>query len=116
MNHDVGEKSQPLTYFLFQILIGWSFEGPINEHRPSDHILLGNESPVAAVITDVTVVAHGKVVIGWDNQVVSLDVLLHQQLPVWSHVVEFGRRDGGEVVTIRSEEHTCELPSRPHLV
>src|SRR5207248_3253518 len=61
----------------------------------------GNETPITAVVTDVPIVAHGKVVVRRDHDIVSLDVILHRELPLWSHVVEIRRGNGGKVVAVR---------------
>src|SRR5262249_47435549 len=36
-------------------------ERPIDEHRPPDEILFGDESPVTAVAADVAIVTHGEI-------------------------------------------------------
>src|SRR5882672_2360869 len=58
-----------------QVLVRRRNERPVDEHRPSDYILLRDESPEAAVIADVTIVAHRKVVIRRHNNVFALDEL-----------------------------------------
>src|SRR5437879_11731044 len=72
----------------------------VDEHRPTDYILLRGEAPKAAVEADVTIIAHSEVAIGRNNQIVPLDVLRQRQLPGWGHVIEIGGRHCREIVAI----------------
>src|SRR5581483_874255 len=74
---------------------------PVNEHGTPYYIFFGNESPKAAVITYVAIVAHSEVTLRGNDHVVALNVLLQHQLPIWKKIVVFGRRDRGEVIAIR---------------
>src|ERR1039457_3694561 len=62
------------------------------------------EAPVAAVVTHVAVIAHGKVAVRGHNDIVAFEMRTKFLLPLLiSHTVHFGRWDRGEVVAIRVE-------------
>src|SRR5438477_7384505 len=63
VQHYVAQKSNPVAHALLQIFVGRRFKGPVNQHGPADEVLLGNKSPVPAVIADVAVIAHAEITI-----------------------------------------------------
>src|SRR6185369_7327251 len=83
-----------------QILVRRRFERPVDEHRPANHIFFRDKSPVAAVITHVAIVSHGEIAVGRHYDVVALNVLRQQLLPVGKEAVVVGWRHGRKVVAI----------------
>src|SRR5215469_17200712 len=104
VNHDFGEEAQTLAEFLLQVLIPWSFKRPVDEHRPSDQVLAGYESPVPAVITDIAVVAHGEIAVRGDHDVIALNVLLQRSFPFRKQVVEIRGSNCREIVAVGVKE------------
>ena len=47
---------------------------PIDDQGPSHNVLSGNESPITTVGTVISVIAHSKITIGWNNNFFSLRV------------------------------------------
>src|SRR5437588_12929131 len=61
VNHHVGDESDPIEKVCLLVLVRGRLERPVNEHGPPNQILARNESPVAAIVADVAVIAHGVV-------------------------------------------------------
>src|SRR5258705_2902751 len=100
MNDDMCQESQAVPHAAHLVLMGRRDKRPVDEHGTANHIFLWNESPEAAVITDVAVVAHSEVVIRRYNNVVTLDVARQFSLPLPSDAVHV-LRNGGEIFAIR---------------
>ena len=100
MDDYVGQELKPLTDFLLQILVGRGLERPINKHGTPNHVFLWDESPVPAVVTHIAVVAHAEITVGRNYEVITFDMLLHNQLPFRGDAVEIRGWYGGEIVAI----------------
>ena len=74
---------------------------PVNKHGAADHVLLWNETPVAAVIAHVPVVAHGKVTVRRHHDVAALDMRGSSSLH-FSLLTPYSsrRRHGGKIVAV----------------
>src|SRR5690242_3608201 len=101
-NH-ASDEFQTIADFGLLILVRGCFEGPVNKHRPSNDILLRNESPESAVITYIPVVAHPEIAVRRNDNVVALYVLLHHQLPVNKQVVVFSWGNCREIISIGAD-------------
>src|ERR1700756_5593795 len=99
-NYFTEEKLNPIGPFCLEVLVIRSFKRPVNKHRPPDNIFLGNESPIAAVQTDATMVAHGEVMVGRNNYVVTLNVRWHIDRPVRPDIRIIARRNCRKIVAV----------------
>ena len=101
VNDRVQESGNSLGEFSLRVLALRGFERPVDEHRPADHMFLGDEAPVAAVQAHVAVVSHPEVALGGHYDVAVFDVRVHRQLPIVQDIGVFLRPHGREVVAIR---------------
>src|SRR5207247_3509805 len=81
MNDDVAEKSHPLPEFPLLILVFARLERPVDKHRAANDILSRNESPISAVKTQVSIVAHSKVAVRGHDKIAVFKVGGHGQCP-----------------------------------
>src|ERR1700688_4686455 len=101
MNDDVRHKSHPVADAAHLVLVGGRDEGPIDEHRAADHVFARNEAPVAAVVADVAIVAHGKQTVWRNYDVPTLEVGGQFLSPLFiPYSVHFGGRHGGKIVAV----------------
>src|ERR1700746_116998 len=77
VNGHMREKSDALAEIGAAVLIRRRIERPVDEHRPSDHVFFRDEAPVPAVEADITIVAHPKIAIFGNDNVIPLDVRAH---------------------------------------
>src|SRR6185437_15199267 len=84
-----------------QVLAGGFHERPVDEERPSDHILPRHEAPVAAVVTYVTIIAHHEQAIGGDHQLFTLEMRAQGEAPFRGHAAGVAWGNGGEVIPVR---------------
>src|ERR1700690_4257119 len=82
VNDGVQQKSQPVARVAHQVLVGRSNKRPVDEYRPPDQVLLGNEAPVTAVFAHVAVIAHAEVTVRWHYDVFALYVGGLRELPI----------------------------------
>src|SRR5207247_9675041 len=101
MNDDVAEKSHPLSEFPLLILVLARLERPVDKHRAANDILSRNESPISAVKTQVSIVAHSKVAVRGHDKIAVFNVVGHGQFPFRDHIALVAGRDGGKIITIR---------------
>src|SRR4029077_9212267 len=96
MQHHVPEEANPVTHAFLKVLIRRRFKGPVNEHGSADDVVLGNKTPVAAVVADVAMVAHGEVAVGRYDKIAIFNVLRQSQFPFRSRVTVVRRRHAGK--------------------
>src|SRR5215469_5158710 len=77
MKNHVRQETDALAEISTAILIGRRVERPIDKHRASDYVLLGNKSPVAAIEADVAVVAHSEITVFRNDNIATLDMGAH---------------------------------------
>src|SRR5437879_10809482 len=99
-NYFTEEKLNPIGPFCLAVLVIRSFKRPVNKHRPPDDIFLGNKSPIAAVQTDATMIAHGEVMVGRNHDVIALNVCWHIDRPVRPHIRIIARRNRRKIVAV----------------
>src|SRR2546423_5694283 len=68
------------------VLVFRSFERPISEKWPANNIFLWNEAPIAAIKADLPVISHAKVIAFGNDQVITLNMILHNEGPIESHI------------------------------
>src|SRR4030081_1801978 len=61
MNDHMREESHPVAKRCFPVLIARSFERPVNEHGPPNHVLFRNKTPKAAVQAHIPVVSNREI-------------------------------------------------------
>src|SRR5713101_4254168 len=103
VNDNMRQESQTVSHAAHLILVARSNKRPVNEHRSADYIFPWNESPKAAVIADVAVVAHSEIAAKRHHDVLSLHVLRQRELPFLRDVVHI-RRHRGEIFAVGTRE------------
>src|SRR5579864_3723856 len=73
----------------------------IDKKRPADDILPGHKPPIAAVITDVAIIAHDKEAVGRHQQILALDMGAQGQAPFRRHAGGIAGGNGREIVAVR---------------
>ena len=78
------------------VVPGGGVHRPVNQHGTPDDGVAVHEAPVAAVPAAVAIISHHKVVFGWDDQFVALDVIHNLPGPLGAqpvlHETAVGRR------------------------
>ena len=82
VQNDFAQEQNAISPRSFPILIIRRFKRPIDEHGAPNDIFLGNKSPVAAVEAHAAMVAHGKVVVRRNDNVVAMNVRRQVDHPV----------------------------------
>src|ERR1019366_8384056 len=100
MKHDSKQEAHALRDAGAGIFVARLLERPVDEHGPSNDVLVGNKAPVAAVEADVAIVAHGEDAVGRNHKFAILDVGGQGIAPFRRGAVIVGGGNGWEVVTV----------------
>ena len=61
MKDIVDEPPEPDSSACWQIFIAAGFKGPVDDQRLAQQVISGNETPEAAVLAAIPIVAHHKI-------------------------------------------------------
>src|SRR6266850_5040648 len=96
----VHNELDPVADSVLLILIARGIKRPVYEHWATDDIGSWDESPVAAVFADITIISHAEVRIGRDHDLASLNVRTHGEDPLLGKVHSRRRRELGKIIAV----------------
>src|ERR1035438_5972608 len=101
VQHNFAQKQNAIAPGGLAILVIRRLKRPVNEHGTPDDVFLWDESPVAAIEAHAAMVAHGKVVVGRNDNVIPLDVGLQIHHPVGKNIRIIRGSNRGKIIPVR---------------
>src|ERR1700728_4935173 len=101
VQHNFAQKQNAIAPGGLAILVIRRLGRAVNEHGTPDDVFLWDESPVAAIEAHAAMVAHGKVVLRRNDNVISLDVGLQIYHPVGINIGIIRGRHRGKIIPVR---------------
>jgi hypothetical protein len=103
VKEDVSHEADALADALLIDLVGWCFEGPVDEHGAANDVFARDETPETTVETFGAIVAHGEDLAGGNDEVAVDDVAGQFVSPACGDLIVRTGRDVREVVAVGVE-------------